>query len=108
MNTAAMAFVLGLSVVTGIALMNYPLSSGGPLPGQTKLPPNQSFPGRASNNPTNPGVYQTFPYSCLVVVPERHPDENAIRPAPGVDGKIRVIEPELQFVPHDQARGSRK
>src|SRR5437870_4415976 len=108
MNTAGMAFVLGMGVITGVSLINYPSSSGSPLAGQPRLSSNERFAGRVSNNPTNPGVYQTFPYSCLVVVPEPHPDEKAIKPAPGVDGKIRVIEPELQFIPRDLARGSQK
>ena len=48
-----------------------------------------------------PGVYRTFPYMGIVVVPElSEVDKRSIvPPPPGTDSRIRVVPPELSFVP---------
>jgi hypothetical protein len=63
------------------------------------LPPT-ALPGSTSASPTiRPGVYKTFPYSCIVVVPGPHPDDRCIVRPPSVDSSMPIIKPELQFTP---------
>ena len=53
-------------------------------------------PGKA----LSPGVYLSKPYSCLVVVPELHADAGmVVKPGSGIDSKMPMIEPKVEFVP---------
>jgi len=51
-----------------------------------------------------PGVYRTFPYSCIVVVPGPHPDDLYIVNPGGGNDPMPIIKPELQFIPLDPAK----
>jgi hypothetical protein len=63
------------------------------------LPPS-ARPDAASAPPNIPaGIYRTFPYSCIVVVPGPHPDDKCVFPPPGGDSAMPIIRPELQFIP---------
>lgn len=46
-----------------------------------------------------PGVYKTVPYSCIVIVPGKNPDDKiVIRPAER-GSAMPGIKPELHFIP---------
>ncbi len=57
-----------------------------------------------------PGLYKSEPYTCLILVPGKHPDDKALKgglqstnlvPAPApMPGKV----PELRFIPRNPAR----
>ena len=51
-----------------------------------------------------PGVYRTFPYSCIVVVPGPHPDDRCIVNPGGGNDPMPIIKPDLQFVPWDPTK----
>ena len=117
----------GQSVVVGQSTI-FP-ASGGPgglsIPGLHKAPPsaltNRSAfripaPRRpqAAPSPTRPlpvarppapGVYETTPYTCIVVVPGAHPDDKICVGGPGlgtVGRRMPIIKPDLQFIPRKQ------
>jgi hypothetical protein len=52
-----------------------------------------------------PGVYETYPYSCIVVVPGAHPDDKSIIGAGQLVGggqpveRMPTMNPELLFIP---------
>ena len=52
-----------------------------------------------------PGVYETRPFTCIVVVPGRHLDEKMIIGGNG-DGQLSMPmkSPELQFIPHHKGK----
>ena len=45
------------------------------------------------------GVDKTAPYTCIVVVPGRCPDDRAVVTARGGDYSMPIIRPDLQFIP---------
>jgi hypothetical protein len=46
-----------------------------------------------------PGLYKTTPYSCIVIVPGKNPDDSmAVLPAE-CSSAMPVIKPELHFIP---------
>ncbi len=52
--------------------------------------------------PLAPGIYETTPYTCIVVVPGGHPDDKMIRRAPSantVTPGMPIVKPELRFIP---------
>lgn len=51
-----------------------------------------------------PGVYKTFPYSCIVVVPGPHPDDRCIVNPSGGNDPMPIIKPDLQFIPWGPAK----
>ena len=52
----------------------------------------------ASNSPA-PGVYITEPYTCIVVVPDRHPDEaSAVNPTQRT-APMPTIQPDVRLIP---------
>jgi hypothetical protein len=76
------------------------------LPKSAPLAPNWTLiltnhPGRGTNVSTAllPGVYETAPYTCIVVVPEKHVDDSIfVAPTESVT-RMPVVKPELQFIP---------
>ena len=69
-----------------------------PLPQSARLQPPALFPTIPAR------VYQTAPYSCIVVVPGPQPDDRCvIHPPEGVDPAMPIIRPTLRFIPRDQA-----
>ncbi len=64
-------------------------------------------PQRLLPAPPKPGVYETRPYTAIVIVPGPHPDDRAIvgssggRPGvPMVAPDMPMAVPELRFIPH--------
>jgi len=53
---------------------------------------------------TPPGVYRTFPYSCIVVVPGPQLDDKCIVNPGGGNDPMPVIKPDLQFIPWSPAK----
>ncbi len=56
----------------------------------------------STSQPLKPGIYQTAPFSCIVVVPGPHLDDRAIVGAgPSVPETLRMptVRPDLQFIP---------
>jgi hypothetical protein len=48
-----------------------------------------------------PGVWQTEPYSCIVVVPGPHPDDRALIARGETKMNMPIIRPELRFIPRE-------
>ncbi len=44
-----------------------------------------------------PGVYETKPFSCIVVAPGPHPDDKMVKPAAPLE--MPTAKPDLQFIP---------
>ena len=62
---------------------------------------NQAFlPGALAMVP--PGVYETAPYSCIVVVPGPHPDDECVRRPRGGHYSMPIVKPDLRFIPRRQ------
>jgi len=52
-----------------------------------------------------PGIYETAPYTSIIVVPGPHPDDRAIVPLGGPGTaipSIPTIQPELRLIPRDK------
>lgn len=51
--------------------------------------------------PISPGVYQTVPYSCLVLVPEPQLDDKCIVGGRGgeTDPHMPMVRPDMQLIP---------
>jgi hypothetical protein len=76
-----------------------------------KVVPVLQMDGRLRSPALKPGTYETFPYTCIVVVPSSHPDDRAlIVPPPHPDdqailGKrgpelsMPTLPPNLRFIP---------
>ena len=71
----------------------------------------QTFPAAARSHPPfappaiPAGVYETTPYSSIVVVPGPHPDDRCIIGSGGGGGSsMPVIKPDLQFIPWKPAK----
>jgi len=69
-----------------------PLSRSGPRVVQRELP---------SAPVLKPGIYQTAPYTCIVVVPPPHADDRAVIDPGGRVSSMPMItvEPQLRFIP---------
>jgi hypothetical protein len=49
--------------------------------------------------PIRPGVYQSYPYSCLVLVPGSHPDDKCIINPSATAPRMLIIKPDLRLMP---------
>ncbi len=59
-------------------------------------------PARSEGGQLQPGIYETAPYTCIVVVPGPHPDDKACIGGGSADAggpTMRVIRPDLRFIP---------
>ncbi len=75
-----------------------PTPSGGLLVRNLKMGERATIAQSASALPI-PGVYKTEPYACIVVVPDKCPDDRSVV-APAERGSaMPVIKPELRFTP---------
>jgi hypothetical protein len=65
----------------------------------TLLSRTNASPG--APEPLKPGVYQTLPYTCLVIVPGPCPDDKSIigKQGDGSMSPMPVIKPDLQLIP---------
>jgi hypothetical protein len=92
-------------VVLGTNSQFLPLTPAGkpPRQGQIVVPHARLRPPTAQASPA-PGVYRTAPYSCIVMVPGPHPDDQAIVNPRGGHDTMPVITPDLQFIPLRQAK----
>ena len=52
----------------------------------------------AKNAPA-PGVYETAPYTCMVIVPGAHPDDSSVHWSGAGPSRMPVVKPELRFIP---------
>ena len=50
------------------------------------------------------GVYKTVPYSCIVVVPDPHPDDRCVINPGDVASAMPIIRPDLRFIPLNPAK----
>ncbi len=68
-------------------------------------PPSAS---NARSNALPPGVYNTEPYTSLVLVPGPHPDDKCIIGNGAAQPPIRMptVKPDLQFIPRKPAQPS--
>jgi hypothetical protein len=91
------------SALTGDSL---PISFAPEVMSLTMAPDQAAFPTAWSALPNQgtqpeqlrPGSYLTTPFSCIVIVPETHLDEMAVR-APGQACLMPTLKPELKFIP---------
>ncbi len=67
-----------------------------------RLAPYPYASSAGSYEPLPPGVYRTFPYTCLLVVPGLRLDEGCIVPAPKIDPQMPKAPPESRIAPHHQ------
>jgi hypothetical protein len=60
----------------------------------------------ASPKVLKPGIYETAPYTCIVIVPRPHVDDRAIVGPRGRVPSMPIItvRPELRFVPRSQRK----
>jgi hypothetical protein len=61
-----------------------------------------AIPPAQTKNPAlqlAPGVYETAPYTCIVVVPGGHADDAIAKGTPGTAPEMPTITPDLQFRP---------
>ncbi len=93
----------------GLTRSNAPaliLPTNGP---QLFLPRRRPATGPLSSLP-KPGVYKSVPYTCIVVVPPPHPDDQGIlgplaklppssTPAPLPQFRMPIIQPDVRLVP---------
>jgi hypothetical protein len=76
------------------------------------IPPPQARPvlqAKPSNAPPRlkPGVYQTYPFSCIVIVPPPHLDDGAVVGSGPLSTNLfhlPTIRPELKFIPLSPAK----
>jgi hypothetical protein len=55
--------------------------------------------GRSSPGTLTPGVYETAPYTCIVVVPKEHPDKMAVGRGAEQAIEMPTVMPDLRFIP---------
>ena len=64
----------------------------------------------AANGQLQPGLYQSAPYSCIVIAPGPHPDDKCIIGRNNTADKMPMVQPELRmkslrpdvyFIPRD-------
>ena len=97
------------------ALLQAPLGSAAALVHSNTFPRMPGLKHSPVRPPTNvlragvpaPGIYETRPYTCIVVVPGPHPDDGCIIGrgrdiAPGPAPRMPMRSPDLQFVPRHQ------
>jgi len=98
-NSSNAVFVAGLRKNAPAPSTNAGPRIAGPNQGQVLfLQPNRPAGQLA------PGVYETAPYTCIVVVPGAHPDDKMIVGGAAVgmnevDPKMPIVRPELRFIP---------
>jgi hypothetical protein len=67
-----------------------------PEPPEPKLP----FLARQSDNQSQaPGVYQTYPYTLIIIGPPRGIDDRSIIGAPSAPSRMPIIKPHVELVP---------
>jgi len=49
--------------------------------------------------PLQPSVYQTRPYSIILVVPKTGLDDHCVASATGANSRMPVVKPELRLIP---------
>jgi hypothetical protein len=96
--------VLGLSLPSLRGWPWVPTNSLGPISNLWVLPRHPpSFargarPGEPGSVP--PGVYESEPYTCIVVVPGPQWDDRCLVPGGAAIEPMPVVKPELRLVPH--------
>ena len=67
------------------------------------VPVVTNAPGKLLSGSPGPGLYKTEPYTCLVLVPGKHPDDRMAQrrqlQLPETAARMPVVRPELRFVP---------
>jgi hypothetical protein len=58
--------------------------------------------------PLKPGVYQTYPYTIIIITPGRGIDDQSIVEIPNANSKMPVIKPHLKVVPLSPAKQLRR
>lgn len=66
-------------------------------------PPSRRLGGKGM---PAPGVYETKPFACIVVVPGPFPDDKMAKGRYGSDAPLAMpsIEPDLRFIPRNPAK----
>lgn len=82
------------NALTNLPVVNFP--AGKQLPAQDgKPPPPELLP---------PGVYKTYPYTLLVLVPGRQHDDNGLLKSGTAEPKqMPILSPGLKFIPYSAA-----
>jgi hypothetical protein len=59
-------------------------------------------PQSKNSQPLKPGVYQTYPYTCMVKVPAQEHDDCMVHGPAGTNSTMPISKPDLRFVPIPQ------
>jgi hypothetical protein len=70
----------------------------GPVSGRT-FRAQQPKDSKPFSSAALPGVYSTEPYTCIVIVPVAHPDDQSVIHPPEPAPNMPVLKPDLRFVP---------
>ncbi|HXR48157.1 MAG TPA: hypothetical protein VN784_12030 [Candidatus Limnocylindrales bacterium] len=71
-------------------------------PSDTDTPSEPKLPllaKRSEHQSLAPGVYQTYPWTIILVVPERGIDDWSILPRTGTNSLMPVIKPRVEVIP---------
>ena len=63
-----------------------------------RLPPHRSPSG-----PIRPGLYQSAPYTCLVLVPGPCADDKSVFGTQSVDPRMPKVEPDVRLIPGNRS-----
>jgi hypothetical protein len=57
-----------------------------------------------TSQPLQPGVYQTYPYTIILIVPGRGIDDRSFAEIPNANSKMPIIKPPVKVIPLSEAR----
>jgi hypothetical protein len=98
----------GFPVATNLAVGHTNLLFLFPQPGNTAVFTTNLTKGLASRlsvlksaspTPPKPGVYTTEPFTCIVIVPPKQPDDQSVMKPKESGSAMPVIKPDLRFIP---------
>jgi len=75
-----------------------------PLPQPLREMPERNFETNFPSAPLSPGVYETKPYTMMVIVPGSGIDDRMLGATPGANSKMPVINPHIEAVPMSPVR----
>lgn len=57
-----------------------------------------------SNQPLQPGVYQTYPWTTILVVPGRGIDDGIFAVKPNTNSIMPIVKPHVEVIPKSQPK----
>jgi len=110
--TAAIPVVATLIFMAALLLVNGDPSSISPtfnIPSPDQIlavskPTPVYFDKSSPTQPLQPGVYQTYPYTIILIVPGGSIGDRCFIEIPNANSKIPSISPDLKVIPMSRAR----